>query len=321
MVAVATIALLFIASYAGALHNPRPDGVPVVVAGKVSERLAQQLGAGGAFAVERVPDAAAAQRTLGRRDAYAAVVPTGTGLEVQVSQAASASVARLTAQQLPAALIRAGGGDVQARTVRPLPAADSQGLVAFYLAVGWVIAGYLGATGFGLAFGTSPQRHRVALRLAGLLALGLLMGIFGTLIAGSIADYDHGFWAMAAAGVLTVLATGAATVAFQSLLGFGGTLLAILVFVVLGNPAAGGPYPGELLPSFWSTVGPLLPPGAATTAIRDAAYFPDAPLTGPLLTLLAWGAAGAAVALAFGPRGRVLSIDEEHAALGGAVAA
>ena len=78
-----------------------------------------------------------------------------------------------------------------------------------------------------------------------------------------------------------------------------GTGIAILIF---GNPSAGGPFPAELLAGFWRTVGPAVPTGEATTAIRDVAYFPDAPLTGPLVVSLAWLAAGAAVALLLGGR-------------------
>jgi hypothetical protein len=41
-----------------------------------------------------------------------------------------------------------------------------------------------------------------------------------------------------------------------------GTALVILLFVILGNPAAGGAFARPLLPGFWATVGGLLPPGA-----------------------------------------------------------
>jgi hypothetical protein len=102
-------------------------------------------------------------------------------------------------------------------------------------------------------------------------------------------------------------------VAFQSLLGIAGTGLAILVFVVLGNPSGGGAYATELLPGLWRTLGPLLPPGASTTAIREAAFFPEASLAGPLLVLAAWAAIAAALALLVGGRGRGMSRDETAA--------
>ena len=97
-----------------------------------------------------------------------------------------------------------------------------------------------------------------------------------------------------------------------------GTGIAILVFVVLGNPSSGGPFPAELLPEPWRTIGPYIPTGAATTAIRDIAYFPDAPLTTPLVVLGAWLVAGIAVALVLA-RGRY-GPGERDASLAAAVA-
>jgi hypothetical protein len=61
--------------------------------------------------------------------------------------------------------------------------------------------------------------------------------------------------------------------ALQAVFGFIGVGLTVLLFVVLGNPSAGGAYPAPLLPTFWRVIGPWLPPGAGTEAIRGIAYF------------------------------------------------
>ena len=49
-------------------------------------------------------------------------------------------------------------------------------------------------------------------------------------------------------GALLVFAVGAVTLAFQTLLGVIGIGITILVFVILGNPSAGGAYQPALLP-------------------------------------------------------------------------
>ena len=69
-----------------------------------------------------------------------------------------------------------------------------------------------------------------------------------------------------------------------------GLLLACLfvLFVVLGNPSAGGAFPTNLLPSFFSAIGPWLPPGAATSAIRGIVYFDNAGVGNPVLVMVAW---------------------------------
>ncbi len=114
------------------------------------------------------------------------------------------------------------------------------------------------------------------------------MGILGAVIASSIGGVDQGTLAIIATGALTTLAVGAATVALQGALGLFGTGAAILIFVVIGNPSAGGASATELLPQPWRAIGPLLPNGAATSAVRDSAYFPEASITSHLLVLAAW---------------------------------
>jgi hypothetical protein len=67
------------------------------------------------------------------------------------------------------------------------------------------------------------------------------------------------------------------------------------LFVIVGNPSAGGAYGWPLLPGFWAAVGPWLPPGAATDAIRGAVYFGNAAITRDLLVLGGYALAGLVV--------------------------
>ncbi len=179
------------------------------------------------------------------------------------------------------------------------------------------MAGYLGATVLALAFGSTPGPRRTGARLLGVASLGLLMGIIGAILASAIGGIDRGLVAIALVGALTTFAVGAATVALQSTLGMAGTGLAILLFVVIGNPSAGGASAYELVPEPWQTVGPLLPNGAATTALRDLAYFPDASIGGPLLVLLAWALIASLLAFLIGARRPGLSRAEAEASLAG----
>jgi hypothetical protein len=295
ILAVSVVSLLFIASYAGALHEPTPHDVPIAVADQVPSSVTQQIEDSPSFEVRDVPDEAAAIRAIDRREAYGAVVPGSSGVELLVTPAAGPAVQAVLQEGLEPQL-RGAGGDVTVRTVRPLPAADARGLVGFYTAVGWVVAGYLGATFVGIVFGTRPSVRRTVWRIGGLIALAAIVGFGGAFVAAWIGDLGNP-GLLGLIGVLTVASAGMATVALQAGLGIVGTGVAILVFVVLGNPSSGGPFPSELLPEPWRTVGPYVPTGAATTAIRDVAYFPDAPLTTPLLVLGAWLVAGVLVAL------------------------
>ena len=82
----------------------------------------------------------------------------------------------------------------------------------------------------------------------------------------------------------------------------------ILLFVILGNPAAGGAFARPLLPGFWGTVGGLLPPGAGVDLVRSVLFFDGARVLGPIVVLLGWALLGATFALWRG--GRAISRDE-----------
>ena len=63
------------------------------------------------------------------------------------------------------------------------------------------------------------------------------------------------------------------TIALQTLFGVIGIRLTLLIFVILGNPSAGGAYQPALLPPFWQALSGALPNGAATDALRRIVYF------------------------------------------------
>jgi hypothetical protein len=314
----AVISLLFVASYAGALHSPKPHNVPIAVATDVP--IAGQLDASPALRVVRVASAAEAQRRIDERKAYATLAAAGPrALQLTVAPAASSQVAQfMTAFVAPQ--LRRSGDRVTVHVVYPLKNADPRGLVAFYTVIGWALAGYFGASLFTLAFGPPSTRGGIARRLIGLAELGIVMGLAGAGIAYAIAGYDHGFALFALIGALVVFGIGTATVAFQTVLGAGGTAVAILLFVILGNPSAGGAAPTELLPGFWRAIGRFLPPGAGNTGAGRAAYFPDASLVRPLIVLLAWGVLGSLAALALAGRGRPITTEEAEASIGAAAA-
>ena len=323
LVGVLALQLFMIGSYVGGLHEPKPRDVPVAVVGatQVAGPLAAALGRGGALDPRVVPDRAAAQRAIDERQVYGAIVPGTRGERLLVASAASATVAEL----LPAALRKAEppGRRLTVQDVKPLPSDDPRGISPFYLVVGWLVGGYLGATILGLARGGVARDRRSALaRLGALAAYAVASGLLGALLVQELVGVlEGGLAGLAAAGALIVFATGAATAALQSLLGVVGTAVAILLFVALGNPSSGGPLASELLmPEPWAEVGPLLPPGAGTKLVRNIAYFDGNSIAGALLVLAAYAAAGSALVLAAVRRRGAGRTEAEPAALGGAAA-
>ena len=88
-----------------------------------------------------------------------------------------------------------------------------------------------------------------------------------------------------------------------------GTLIVVVLFVIFGAPAAGGTIPSAFLPGFWRVIGPYLPAGAGTTAVRNTIYFGGNEVGIALLVLAAYLVVGALVVVAI--RRRVIAPTSE----------
>ncbi len=298
------IQLLFIAAYIGAFHNPRPHRLPIAVVAPapVARQLIGALnGAGGAPAHATLAASSAAAAAAVRSDRLAGAIvvdPRSTTDTVLVASGAGAALAS-SVQEIAAATDAAQHRSVRVRDLVPLQPGDYHGLSGFYLVVGWIVGGYLVAAMLGNASGARPANHRRAgIRLLAIVPYALLSGVGGALIVdqGLGALTGH-FLALAGLGVLLVYAAAAATMAFQVLAGVIGIGITVLVFVVAGNPSAGGAYQSALLPGLFREIGSAIPNGAGVDTVRRIVYFHGNGITGHLLVICAWIVAGIAVAL------------------------
>jgi hypothetical protein len=205
--------------------------------------------------------------------------------------------------------------------VKPLPPKDPNGTAAFYAVIAWVFGGYIGATLIGLvANPRSSTRRRGAARIGALAGFGVVGGILSVvMLRASFGVFSGHVLALCAVAALTIFASAAATSGIQGAAGPAGTGLVIVVFVILGNAASGGPFARPLLPGLWRTIGGLLPPGASVDLARSALFFDGARIAGPILVLVAWAIVGTALAVALG--GRIMDpvSAEAEAAAGAAV--
>ncbi|MEV4511658.1 hypothetical protein AB0K00_22105 [Dactylosporangium sp. NPDC049525] len=280
VLAVLAVQLAFIASYIGAFHEPTPHRIPIAVTAPAQQlgELVRQLDAlpGAPLDARGVPDEASARRMIDRREVYGAFIVSTTDAtdRLIIASGAGASVGQVL-QQIVTPLEDAQDRAFTVEDVKPALLGDARGLSGFYLALGWVVGGYLVAIALSTSKGARPANpHRAVIRLLSLLAYAVLSGLGGALVSGAIYGAIDGHLAQLTwFGALLVLASGAFTMALQAAFGFIGTGLAVLLFVVLGNPSAGGAYPAPLLPPFWRAVGPWLPPGLGTEAIRGIVYF------------------------------------------------
>ncbi len=305
VIGVLLLQLGFVTSYVGALHHPAPHelSIAVVAPPQITPQLVQGLESVPDDAVKAVtaPDAETATQQIKDQKIYAALVvdPTTTEDVLLVANARGPSAAR-AAESVVTGLEKSQGRTVKVQDVVPLAKGDANGLSSFYLVIGWCVGGYLVASILGVSAGAKPANaNRAVIRLGTLALYSIAAGIGGAIIVKPVLDALPGpFWAMSAVGALVVFAVGAFTMALQCLFDIIGIGVAVLLFVVLGNPSAGGVFPPPMMPPFWRAIGAWFPNGAGTDATRSIAYFDGTELTQPLLVLLAWALVGIGVTFA-----------------------
>lgn len=278
----------FTSSYVSALHHPKPHQVPVAVAGpsKAVSQAKQTMGDGEALDVQAKSDAGSARQAIKDRQVYGALVLGQNSDRLILADAAGPKVTSKI-QQTVAQQEKQHGRQLETEHTHRLQSGDFQGLSSFYAVVGWAFAGYVAAIVLSFVVGPAPlTARRGGLRIAALAGYAVLSGLLGAIavdpILGAIGGHFMELWAI---GAFTTAAAGMATAALQALLSMGGTLLALLAFVVVGNPSAGGVFAPELLPAFFRAVGGWLPNGAGVDALRSLVYFDGAALTQPLSVL------------------------------------
>jgi hypothetical protein len=313
------LTLAFAFSYVGAFHQPTPHNVPVAVVGPPATTSQLDALPGDPLDARHASSRADALSQIDEREVYGAYDATTNRLFVaSAANRATAIALETTFDRVAAAKDRPA---VRVTDVKPLPPKDPNGTAAFYAVIAWVFGGYIGSTLIGLLGSPrSRNRQRATARIGAFAGFGIVAGILSVvMLRACFGAFSGHVVALCAIAALTVFASGAATGGIQAAVGPAGTGLVILVFVILGNAASGGPFARPLLPGLWRTIGGVLPPGASVDLARSTLFFDGARIAGPILVLVGWAALGMALAVAFG--GRIVDpVDiEARAAAGAAV--
>jgi len=302
VIGVAFIQVAFVTSYVGAFHHPQPHALPISVVAPAADapQLVRALNGipGHPVEVTAAPSVAAGTRQLLRRDVFGVLVvdPAATHEQLLEASASGVSAAVAVTDVIDAVAARYHR-TVVVRDIRPPSSGDRNGLTSFYLVIGWIVGGYLVASILGISTGSRPANaRRATLRLAAIALYALVTGMAGAVVVGPVLHALPGpTFQLGLLGALVIFCAGAFAMALLVVAGTIGIGLAIIVFVVLGNPSAGGPYAWQLLPAFWRDIGPWLPSGAGTAAARGIAYFGSTAITADLLVVAAYGVVGTAV--------------------------
>lgn len=301
---VLLLQLGFILSYLGAFHSPTPHRIPVEVvapaqaAGQIVDKLNGLTGE--PLAATATDDEGSAREALrtGSTSAVYLFDPAGTADRLLVASGGGTAVSGAV-QQVFTKVTAAQQRTVAVDDVVPLLPGDGRGMSGFYLVIGWVVGGYLFASLLGIAKGSRPATFpRVFWRLGITVPYALLSGLGGAVVAEPVLHAMNGhFWSIAGIGTLVTLSATTVTIALQTLFGVIGIGLTVIIFVILGNPSAGGAYQPSVLPPFWRAISSYLPNGAGTEAIRRVVYFGGHGVTHPVVVLICWIVGGVLVTL------------------------
>jgi hypothetical protein len=303
---VAALAGLFVGAYSWAMANPVPHRIPVAVTGESSQggRFIDALETAMRTSLElhQYPTYAAAQISLDEQRNFAILQRRANDVEVDVASAAGASVARVLGQTAPK-VGSAFGIPVKVRDLKPLPVTDPQGIAIFYVCLGSIILGFVGAIQLGVHAGALKAAQRIAFIAGYALLGGLAICAMVDWVLGVLSLPFAQSWAICAVAMFT---SGMIYTAFHTFLGRWAILATWLLMVVLGNPSSGGAVAWPLLPPVLGFLGRFLPPGATVNAQRNAIYFQHNQHLEPYVVLAGWCLAStlAFVAWRRHPRGR-----------------
>ncbi|MFI8567925.1 hypothetical protein ACIGGF_15335 [Rhodococcus sp. NPDC078407] len=302
--AVLVLQLGFVLSYVSAFHQPTPHAIPIAVVTEaglpegLDQQTADRLDAidGAPLDARTAADTAEVRSLLRDREIIGAYVVGANGTDTLITASAAGSSEATALQSIFTEVDAAQGRKFVVRDEIPVGVHDNRGLSGFYLSVGWVVGGYLLAAAFGLLIGAPNSRRDICIHVGILAVYSLASGAIGAFLTTHVLETFAGHWfPLTLLGSGVVFATGLLTMGLRSLIGVAAVPAAIVLFVILGNPSAGGAFGAEVLPSFYAAIGRWITPGIGTEGVRSIVYFSGTGLGQPAVGLALYILVGAAL--------------------------
>ncbi|GAB1691764.1 hypothetical protein [Krasilnikovia sp. M28-CT-15] len=336
IVAGGIIQIVMSAYYLSVAHAPQPHDLPVgfVAAPADAAKVQAAIDSGGQFAARQYPSVDALTAAIRSKDVFGGLDVTAAPPHLYVASAAGPAAAaalrtafttvvqQQTAEQVEK--LSAAGQPVPPATVQQLttppavtdvvalPPDDrsgaSIGLLVQALAIGATVAsiglGRIGArTTRSLLRGVGHTATLLAYAAASAAAVLVAAHAFGVVPAGTDSHLFRAF-------LLVSVAITGSVAGVVALIGPVGSFLGTAYFL-FGVPISGATVLAEFLPPVARVLGQILPTGAGATLVRDSLYFPDAPITRPIVTLSLYAGVGLLLVLvtnALGNRSRRASL-------------
>ncbi|GAC58692.1 hypothetical protein GOHSU_46_00130 [Gordonia hirsuta DSM 44140 = NBRC 16056] len=284
------VAMMFSAML-GAMGTPSPKDMPVAVVGQEAEQTVQQLGAqmGDSFDL-RVTDSVEKARELvsSREVAAAFLLPSGQESSATlVTNQAGGSTAQLVVSQVFSQVADGMGVPLAVDDVAPLPKRDSNGIASMYIAMGWILAGFMVVI---VGASSAPITRRLRLLLPLTAIYSVFMSLVIWVIAAPITGAVHGhFWPMFGVGIVMIFCIAMFAAFFERLLGMFAIIPIVGILMFLGMPASNGAISIYMVPEAFRALYGVLPMSAAVEAARSTLYFGGDTVGANLLTIALWG--------------------------------
>lgn len=284
----------------GAMYQPAPRDMPVAVVGATTEQARQAVDGfeenmSGLFDLRALDSADEARQQVQDREITAAYVlpsaenPAATLL---TNQAAGVSAQQVVTQVF--GQVSAGQQmELTKEDIAPLPGQDSMGMATMYLAMGWIMAGFMiivvGATA---QPASRPLRKLLPVVAGWAVGFSAFLWVIVDVFVGAVDGHFFQLWGV---GAVAIFCVAMFTTVFERLIGMLAILPVIGILMFLGIPASGAAMSIYMEPEIFRFLHDVLPMPAAVESIRSILYFGGDTVASHLLTLGIWGAVSLAV--------------------------
>ncbi|PTR30248.1 hypothetical protein C8K36_10296 [Rhodococcus sp. OK519] len=279
----------------GAMYQPAPQDMPVTVVAANTEQAEQAVGGldrnmPGLFDLRASDSVDEARAQVEDRTVVAAyVLPSADNPSATLitNQAAGVSQHQVVTQVFGQV---AAGQQVpmSSETVASLDGGDTMGTVSLYVAMGWIMSGFMIIV---VAANAAPMVMGLRKLLPVLAGWAVFMSVVVWLIAGPIVGaVDGHFLPLVGTGIVAIIATALFTTVFVRLMGLLAVLPVVAILMFLGVPASGGALSIYMEPALFRFLHDILPMPAAVESVRSILYFGGDTVGSHLLTFVIWGA-------------------------------
>ena len=278
----------------GSMYQPTPRDMPVAVAASTTEQAEQAVSGleqnlGGLFDLRAVDSVDEARALVQDRTVTAAyVLPSAESPAATLITSQAAGTSQQQAVQSVFKQVSAGQQvHLTTEDLAPLAHSDSSGTVSMYVAMGWILSGFIFIV---VGSSAAPTVMRLRTLLPVLAGWSVFMSAVIWLIAGPIVGtIDGHFWQLFGTGVIAIFSTALFTTVLVRLFGLLAVIPAVGVLMFLGIPASGAAMSIYMEPGIFRVLHDILPMPAAVESVRSILYFGADTVGTQLITFGIWG--------------------------------